>query len=115
MATLWLVNLTANMKRIDMKKFKHKVAAGLVLCTLTAGMPGGAIAGADVVKLCKNISKMDDPDIFVDEFGSLGQCTSFFRTYPADACQMLEEEGRLLELGWTTQGDCVSDLVKKNK
>ncbi|MEN8261182.1 MAG: hypothetical protein ABFS02_11455 [Pseudomonadota bacterium] len=93
-----------------MKTFRSKVATGLVLCTLTAGMSGGAMASADTVTLCKSIKTLD-PVAFEQNFGNLGQCVSFFGTMPVEGCQILQEEGRLEELGWATQGECVSDLV----
>ena len=93
-----------------MKIFKNKLATGLVLCSLMAGMPGGAIAGADIVTLCKSFSTLD-PVAFEENFGNIGQCASLFRTLPVESCQMLNEEGRLDDFGYASQGECVTDVM----
>ena len=93
-----------------MKKSKSKAATGLVVCTLMAGMSGGAMANTDLVTLCKSI-KILDPDTFEQDFGNLGQCVTFFNLMPVQGCQMLKENGDLGNFDWATQGDCVSDLV----
>ena len=96
-----------------MKIIKNKVATGFVLCALTAGMSGGAMASFDTVSLCKNL-KIYDSVTFEAEFGNLGQCVTFFKLMPVEACQMLKEQGNMGvgdEYLWATQGDCVSDLM----
>lgn len=74
-------------------------------------MPGGAIADADLVTLCKSI-QIPAPVDFELNFGTIGQCVSFFRTMPVETCQMLKEDGRLGEFGYANQGECVSDVVQ---
>ncbi len=92
-----------------MNLLMNKLATALVLAGMMAGASPALLAASDVVADCKSLRDLDS--YFDADFGNLGQCISFFRTQPADACQLLKEMGLLENFGYANQGECVVDLL----
>jgi hypothetical protein len=81
----------------------------LAFTVLTGGVAADAVAGADTVSLCKSFQEFHVTE-FDNLYGNLGQCVSFFRTYPVDTCQLLKEYDLLASFGYASQGECVVNL-----
>jgi hypothetical protein len=81
----------------------------LAFTVLTAGASAEAAAAADAVSLCKSFREFYSIE-FDELYANLGQCVSFFRTYPVDACQLLKEDGLLASFSFASQGECVVNL-----
>jgi hypothetical protein len=81
----------------------------LAFTVLTIGGSADAVAAADTVSLCKSFQEFHYTE-FDELYANLGQCVSFFRTYPVDTCQLLKEYDLLASFGYASQGACVVNL-----